>query len=125
MVMQPLPVWPHTKIVESEEEGREVAGLLGSGRAMLLLGHGAVVAGASVEETVTGMALLEHQARLNYLAVCALGVDHPSIPRELAEAVLRVQPMKQPHFQVRLPHIKRQTRASIWPYYRELVSRDM
>ncbi|MEK7216944.1 MAG: class II aldolase/adducin family protein [Chloroflexota bacterium] len=125
MVLHPIPVFPHTKIIESEEEGREVARLLGNGRAVLLLGHGAVTAGISVEESVVGMALLEHQARLNYLAICAMGVDHPSIPHDTAEAVLHIAPLKQPHFQARVPHLKRQTRASIWPYYRELVSRDM
>jgi len=125
LVLHPLPVYPITKIIESEEEGREVARLLGNGRAVLLFGHGAVTAGRSVDETVVGMAQLEHQARLNYLALTAMGPDHPSIPHELAEAAIHVQPLQQPHFQARLPHITRETRAAVWAHFREVVSRDM
>ena len=44
LVTKPLPVYPHTKIITSEEEGQEVAHLLGNGEACLLLGHGAVTA---------------------------------------------------------------------------------
>lgn len=71
------------------------------------------------------MAQLEHQARLNYLALCALGTDHPRIPDGLAAEVLTIAPLEQPHFKARLPHIRRPTRAGIWPYYRDIVSRGM
>src|SRR5215211_452784 len=76
LVTKPLPVYPHTKIITSEEEGQEVAGLLG---------HGAVTASsAGVEGAVLAMVHLEHQARLNYMAMCAAGPNHPSIPLHLA-----------------------------------------
>jgi ribulose-5-phosphate 4-epimerase/fuculose-1-phosphate aldolase len=35
LVTKPLPVYPHTKIITSEEEGQEVAHLLGNGEAWL------------------------------------------------------------------------------------------
>ncbi len=125
LVQKPLPVYPRTKIIESEAEGQEVAGLLGDGTAVLLYGHGAVTVGGSVGESVTAVAQLEHQARLNYLALCALGTDHPRIPDGLAAEVLNIAPLEQPHFKARLPHIRRPTRAGIWPYYRDIVSRGM
>ena len=125
VVQKPLPVYPHTKIITSEEEGQEVAGLLGNGRAVLLFGHGAVTVGTSVEESVTTMAHLEHQAKMNYYALCALGFDHPRIPDDLAEEVGQARPLDEPHFLARVPHLTRRTRAGIWPYYKELVSGDM
>jgi ribulose-5-phosphate 4-epimerase/fuculose-1-phosphate aldolase len=87
VVLDPLKVLPQTKIITSEEEGMAVANLLGDSNAVLLLGHGAVtVSTRSVESSVMAMAHLEHQARLNYLAMCAAGVDHASIPHDLAAA---------------------------------------
>ena len=74
LVTKPLPMYPHTKIITSEEEGQEVAHLLGNGEACLLLGHGAVTASTvGVEGAVLAMVHLEHQARLNYMAMCAAG----------------------------------------------------
>ena len=65
-----------------DDEGTEVARLLGSGRAMLLYGHGAVTAGASMEASVTDMIQLEHQAEMNYYAYSMGGPDHPYVSRE-------------------------------------------
>jgi ribulose-5-phosphate 4-epimerase/fuculose-1-phosphate aldolase len=88
LVAKPLPVFPQTKTITRDEEGKAVAELLGNGEAMLLLGHGAITASTrSVQGCVMAMAQLEHQARLNYLAMCAGGRDHPFIPPELVEAV--------------------------------------
>ena len=44
LVRDPLPVWPHVKIIQSHDEGMEVANLLGDGSAVLLFAHGAVTA---------------------------------------------------------------------------------
>ena len=71
-----LPIYPHVKTIQSDAEGMEVANLLGDSRAMLLLGHGAVTTGKSLSEAVMGMAQLEEQARMNYLAYCAQGKDY-------------------------------------------------
>jgi ribulose-5-phosphate 4-epimerase/fuculose-1-phosphate aldolase len=128
LVMKPLPLLEMTKIIQTEEEGQQVAQLLGDGQAVLLLGHGAVTASTqSPEGSVTAMAHLEHQARLNYLAMCAGGVDHPSIPMDLAEAVeagFRSQP---PHLRARQEQIPAGGRTGFgsWSYYREVVSADM
>jgi L-fuculose-phosphate aldolase len=74
LVLDPLPLMNQTKIITSDEEGDEVARTLGSSTAMPLLGHGAVtVSERSVEGSVMAMAHLEHQARLNYLAMSVAG----------------------------------------------------
>jgi ribulose-5-phosphate 4-epimerase/fuculose-1-phosphate aldolase len=83
LVMDPIPVYPRQKIITTDEEGTEVARLLGSGRVVLLFGHGAVTAGSSMEQSVTDMIHLEHQAEMNYYACAMAGPDHPYVSREL------------------------------------------
>src|SRR2546429_565944 len=93
LVIDPLPVMNQTKIINSDAEGEQVVKTLGSGTAMLLLGHGAVtVSERSVEASVMAMAHLEHQARLTYLAMSVQGPNHASIPRDLADAVSKARP---------------------------------
>ncbi len=125
LVTKPLPLLRQTKTINTEAEGSEVARLLGGGDALLLLGHGAVtVSTGSVQGCVMAMAHLEHQARLNYLAMCAGGRDHPSIPLELAEAVGTGG---------RPPHIAAREAVSggerggggLWAYFEEVVGGSM
>ena len=127
LALKSLPLYPHTKIITSEEEGQEVARLLGDGEACLLQGHGAVTAStAGVEGAVLTMLHLEHQARLNYMAMCAAGPNHPSIPRHLAEEVALARPEAEPHIKARLAHVPGgRTYGGIWPYLREVVTADM
>jgi ribulose-5-phosphate 4-epimerase/fuculose-1-phosphate aldolase len=127
LVTKPLPVYPHTKIITSEEEGQEVAGLLGNGEACLLLGHGAVTASsAGVEGAVLAMVHLEHQARLNYMAMCAAGPNHPSIPLHLAEEIALARPEAEPHIKARLANVPGgRPHGGIWTYFREVVTADM
>jgi ribulose-5-phosphate 4-epimerase/fuculose-1-phosphate aldolase len=127
LVTRPLPLYPRTKIITSEEEGQEVARLLGNGEACLLLGHGAVTASTSgVEGAVLAMAHLEHQARLNYMAMCAAGANYPTIPPPLAADVALARPETEPHIQARLAQVPGgRTAGGIWPYFRERVSADM
>lgn len=127
LVLNPIPVLPQTKIITSDEEGEAVARTLGSGTAMLLLGHGAVtVSGRSVEGSVMAMAHLEHQARLNFLAMNAAGMQHASIPRALAEAVDQARPAEEPHIKARLANIEGgRSGEGIWAFYREVVGSTM
>ncbi len=126
LVLKPIPIVPQTKVIVTEAEGQHVVELLAEGEALLLLGHGAItVSNRSVEGSVMAMAHLEHQARLNYLARCPGGVDHPSIPPALAAAVSaeRGQP---PHLQKRLDQIDGPVSgAAIWTYLSEIVSSTM
>ena len=76
LVRRPLPIYPHVKTIQSDDEGMEVASLLGTESAILLRGHGAVTAEKSLSEAVMSMAHLEEQAQMNYLAYCAEGKDY-------------------------------------------------
>jgi len=116
VVAEELPVYPHTKVVQSDEEGREVARLLGAGHSLLMLGHGAVTTGRSVEASVMALAQLEHQARLNYLALCAAGRDHRRIPDDLVQEVLRGNPMP-PHLKARSDQVGGRAGGGVWAYF--------
>ncbi len=56
LVRKPLPVYPHVKTIQTDEEGEEVASLLGDNKAMILQGHGSITVGASLDESVLALA---------------------------------------------------------------------
>lgn len=104
LVRHPPPVWPHSRLVSSDEDGRAVAALVGEAQLVLLLGHGAVTAGASIGQSIYNMLALEEQARLNYLAMCAAGPDHPQIPDELLDEAASAPSLSElPHFRASMP----------------------
>ena len=122
LVRHPLPVYPHVKTIQSDAEGMEVANLLGDSQAMLLRGHGAVTTGSSLSEAVMGMAQLEEQAQLNYLAYCAQGKDHTYLSDDLLDEMLNRTPLyEQPHFKDVLKGRPAQ-RDGIWNYQKRAVS---
>ena len=127
LMTRPLPLLRQTKTITSHEEGQQVAQLLDDGSIVLLLGHGAVtVSTRSVEQCVMSMAQLEHQARLNYLAMCAGGPDYPSIPTELALAVGTGG--TPPHIRSRLDQIGEARSGGdggVWAHLREVVGSTM
>lgn len=99
LVQKPLPMYRHVKTIQSDAEGMEMATMLGESKAMLLYGHGAVTTGKSLSESVMGMAFLEEQARMNYLAYCAEGKDYKSLPDNLVDEMSNRTPLhEQPHF---------------------------
>lgn len=99
LVASTLPVYQHVKTVQTQEEGTEVATLLGTHKAILLEGHGATTVGDTTEESVMNMLALEEQARMNWYAHCAAGPDHRSIPAELIEEMANRTPLQElPHF---------------------------
>jgi hypothetical protein len=74
------------------------------------------------------MAHLEHQARLNYMAMCAGGADHPSIPTSLAEAVGASGRMTPPHLAARrdqIPSAGPGGDGGVWADLRERLSADL
>ena len=102
----------------------EVANLLGDSRAMLLLGHGAVTTGSSLSEAVMGMANLEEQARMNYLAYCAEGKDYTGLPSDLVDEMFNRPPLyEQPHFKDVLSG-RAPRRDGIWNYHKQAASRN-
>lgn len=71
------------ELITEEDQGRAVAGALGTHRAVILRNHGVVVADTDVRWTVLSAITLERAVRLQAIAT-ALGPLHP-IPRDLAE----------------------------------------
>ena len=126
LVQHPLPVYPQTKIITTDEEGMQVANMLGDGKAMLLYGHGAITTGTALADSVQSMLQLEEQARMNYYAYCAVGPEYPSIPAELVEETINMMGGVHdlPHFH-NLPPDWRPRRSAVFDYYAQLVSRDL
>src|SRR3990172_9072654 len=56
-----VPVYPHSKLIVTDEEGTGVAAPRGDKRAVMLAGHGAATAGSGLEESITTMLSLEQQ----------------------------------------------------------------
>jgi len=124
LLRHPLPVYPHVKTIQSDAEGMEVANLLGESQAMLLRGHGAVTTGTRLSEAVMGMAQLEEQAQLNYLAYCAEGEGYAYLSNELVDEMSNRTPLyEQPHFKDVLKGREPQ-RDGTWNYQKRAASRN-
>lgn len=105
LVRHPLPVYPHTGLITSEASGVAMAKALGGAPALHLLGHGAVSVGTSIEEAVTRMIHLEHQAKMNYCAASLPGGTADCIPDQQVEEFLQWKPYTEPHFQDALSRV--------------------
>jgi len=124
LVRHPLPVYPHVKTIQTDAEGMELANLLGDSRAMLLRGHGAVTTGKTLSEAVMGMAQLEEQAQMSYLAYCAEGKDYTCLPNDLLDEMINRPPLyEQAHFKDVLSGREPQ-RDGIWNYQKRAASRS-
>ncbi len=125
LVRSPLPVYPHTKTIQSDEEGMDMVAYMGKESIVLLQGHGAVTTGSTAAESVMSMLQLEEQARMNYLAYCAEGPDHSRLPDELVEEMDNRIPLHElPHFKDVLQGREPQ-RDGIWNYRVMSVSADL
>ncbi len=124
IVRHPLPVYPHVKTVQSDEEGIEVAELLGQAPAIILRGHGATTTGRNLQQSVMNMVHLEEQARMNWLAYCAAGPDHPFLADELIDEMTNRPALTElPHFAGLLGGGERI--VGPWKDYVLQVSKDM
>ncbi|MDE2900771.1 MAG: class II aldolase/adducin family protein [Chloroflexota bacterium] len=100
LVRRPIGVYPHNKLILTEEDGQGVVAALGDAQVALLRGHGAVTVGRSVDQSVMNMLQLEEQARMNWYAYCAMGPDHPGIPEDdIVEALSQPSLSELEHFQ--------------------------
>jgi ribulose-5-phosphate 4-epimerase/fuculose-1-phosphate aldolase len=125
LVRDELPMWNHVKTVQTDEEGMEIANLLGKSKALLLRGHGATTVGATTEESVMTMLNLEEQAKMNYFALSAMGPDHPYIEDELIDEMTnRTAIIDLPHFKSVLPPGWRPVVGGVWQYYSRIVQGD-
>jgi L-fuculose-phosphate aldolase len=123
MLRRQLPIYPHVKTIQSDAEGMEVANLLGDSEAILLRGHGAVTTGTKISEAVMGMAHLEEQAQMNYLAYCAQGNDYTFLQDDVLDEMLNRTPLsQQPHFKDVLKGREPQ-RDRTWKYQKRAATR--
>jgi ribulose-5-phosphate 4-epimerase/fuculose-1-phosphate aldolase len=127
ILKKPVNMMRKYKIIQSEEEGQQVADTLADNHAMLLLGHGVVVAGDSMDEVVVGALGFEEQAKMNYYAYSAAGPNYPRIPQDLVdEAFYHTIPFSDlPHFQGQNAEQHRGQGNAIFNHYAEIVSRDL
>jgi len=124
LVLDEIPVYPRQKIITTDEEGTEVARVLGQGSVELLFGHGAVTVGASMQQSIMRMAHLEHQAEMNYLAELIDGREHASIPRELvleASAGEGRSQFQLPHFQESMARAGEPLYSGAWEYWMDMA----
>lgn len=125
-VRNPIPVYPRTALVTSREHGEEMASSLGSANAVHLLGHGMTTAGTTMEEAVTTMLQIEHQAQMNYYACSIAGPDHARIPDHLVDEFLQWKPLSEPHFQDAVRRVGTPNmHASIWADLMDRAAREM
>jgi ribulose-5-phosphate 4-epimerase/fuculose-1-phosphate aldolase len=130
LVREELPVYRHQKLIISEEDGRDLVSTLGSHKVVLMFGHGATTTGTTVEEAVTTMIHLEHQAEMNYYACAVAGMNHPFVSDDLInEGSGSFGSMHQFGAQYELPHFKHAVQKAgmpkhngVWGYWSQMVS---
>jgi len=123
LLNRPLPVYPHWKTIQSEEEGTEVAQALGDGKIIILFGHGATTAGRSLADAVMTMLSLEEQARINWYAYCAAGPNHAYVGADLLEeSNNRPGAEELPHFRSLLGGGQMPSGNGAWEHFLDLVS---
>jgi ribulose-5-phosphate 4-epimerase/fuculose-1-phosphate aldolase len=128
LVLNDIPVYPRQKIITTDEEGTEVAKVLGQGAVELLFGHGAVTVGANMQESIMRMVHLEHQAEMNYLAELIDGRDHASIPRELvleATAGGGRSQFELPHFKESFARAGETLYSGAWEYWMDVAQSEL
>ncbi len=126
LVRKPLPVYPHTALITSADHGREMAECLGKAGAVHLLGHGVTTVGKTMEELVTAMVQLEHQAQMNYYACSIAGPDHARIPDNLIDEYLQWKPLAEPHFQEAVARLgPANMGGSIWSDLMDRAAKDI
>jgi len=126
LVRHPLPVYPHNKLILTDEDGTEVAETLGDAPAVLLIGHGAATVGKDLTESVITMLNLEEQARMNWYAYSAAGPNHAQIPENLiAESDNRPPIHELPHLSELFAGSSAPANNGVWLDYVDRVSRDL
>ena len=119
---EPIPMFPSPRLIIHEKDGAEVARLMGSHSAIMLQGHGAATVGGDMEDAMVNMLHLEEQARMNYLAFCAVGRDHPVLtPEQRAEFGANMRSMPDAdHLKPEVAPTARKP-SGIWRHYAQLA----
>jgi L-fuculose-phosphate aldolase len=95
-------------LIRSPLLGKRVAAALGPHRAVLLKNHGVAVVGASVEEAVLNVIMLETAAKVQMITEAA-GAPGPEFPREEIEK-LRQQNSQPEQFVINFNYLARRVR---------------
>jgi L-fuculose-phosphate aldolase len=95
-------------LIRSPALGKGVAAALGPHRAVLLKNHGVAVVGASIEEAVIGVIMLETAARVQMVTEAA-GEPGPEFPREDIET-LKQQISQPEQFVINFNYLARRMR---------------
>ena len=117
-----IPMFKSPRLIIHEKDGAEVASLMGDSDAIMLQGHGAATVGGDMEDAMLNMLYLEEQARMNYLAFCAVGKEHAVIPPEKREefvANMRSMPEAE-HLKPEVAPTPRKP-SGIWNHYAEMA----
>ncbi|HKA49693.1 MAG TPA: class II aldolase/adducin family protein [Candidatus Dormibacteraeota bacterium] len=86
-----VPVFERAGLIRSRALGDAAARALGSGRALLLRGHGANIAGSDVRRAIVVACFLEEAARLQLDALAAAGGDESRLRYFDAEEAARAR----------------------------------
>lgn len=127
ILRKPVPTLRKYKIIQSEEEGMQVATTLGDSMAVLLLGHGVVTVASRLDEVVVGTLGYEEQAKMNWYAYSAAGPNYPTIPEDLVQESRNgmIPYADLPHFQGQGAEQHSSQGNAIFNHYAEIVSRDL
>ena len=127
LVRNDIPVFPHSKLIITEEDGMQVVNAIGDSPVLLLQGHGAVTTGRNLEQSVMNMLHLEEQSRLNWVALTAFGPDYKGIPADNMDefAAGQAAMREAPHLARPLANMPPVLVGGVWKYYTEVVSGDL
>lgn len=88
LLAEPLPVYPHAKVVVEREDAEEVVAALGERPVVVMQGHGVLGVGRSAGQIATMILNLEEQAYMNWLAMAAGAEAQIDAAQPLFQAVL-------------------------------------
>lgn len=127
ILKQDVPTLRKYKIIQSEEEGMQVAETLGNNKAILLLGHGVVTVGRAPDDVVISTLGLEEQAKMNWYAYCAAGPNYPKIPEDLVQENFYrgISYDDLPHFRGAGAETHRAAGNAIFLHYADQVWQDL
>lgn len=80
-----IRIWKRSKTVTKKEHAEDLVRELGDGCVCIIMGHGVVVVGETVEDTVFRTMELENQARLNLIAWQAGTPQQPLVDPDVPE----------------------------------------
>jgi len=83
---EPIALYKKVSFLDNLDVTEDIAGLLGPNRAVILKGHGAIVAGKSIEEATVSAIDLERAAKAQFMASC-VGTLVPFTEKEMEPLV--------------------------------------